>query len=343
MAKRFIEVLKGKRLTPPPWWLMRQAGRYLPEYRELRSRAKDFLDFCYRPELAVEATLQPIRRFGMDAAILFSDILVIPDALGQRVEFREGEGPILEPLASVRDFARLRPENLHRHLAPVYETLRRLTRKIPAEAALIGFAGAPWTVAVYMVEGQGGGARTKIRDWFHRRPADGEALLALLADATFEYLSRQIESGAESVQLFDSWAGGLDDDEFSRYVIAPTLRVVSRLKERHPGVPVVGFPREAGARYPEYVRATGVDAVSLDGAVLPSWAVREIDGCAALQGNLDNQVLVAGGVQLANEARRVLQGFRARPHVFNLGHGVLPETPPEHVALLAQIIRAWKD
>lgn len=343
MTKRFIEVLKGKRLTPPPWWLMRQAGRYLPEYRELRSRAKDFLDFCYRPEMTVEATLQPIRRFGMDAAILFSDILVVPDALGQRVEFREGEGPILEPLASGQDFARLKPENLHHRLAPVYEALRRLTREIPAEVALIGFAGAPWTVAVYMVEGQGGGGRKKIRDWFRHRPAEGEALLALLTDATFEYLSRQIESGAEAVQLFDSWAGGLDDDEFRRYVIAPTRSVVARFKERHPGVPVIGFPREAGARYPEYARVTGVDAIGLDGAVAPAWAVKEIDGCAALQGNLDNQVLVSGGARLANEARRVLEGFRARPHVFNLGHGVLPETPPEHVAELAQIIREWKD
>jgi uroporphyrinogen decarboxylase len=343
MAKRFIEVLKGKRLTPPPWWLMRQAGRYLPEYRELRNRAKDFLDFCYRPELAVEATLQPIRRFGMDAAILFSDILVIPDALGQQLEFREGEGPVLEPLASGRDFARLKPENLHRRLTPVYEALRRLTKEIPADVALIGFAGAPWTVAVYMVEGQGGSERKKIRDWFRRQPAEGETLLALLADATFEYLSRQIASGAEAVQLFDSWAGGLDDDEFRRYVIAPTKRIVARLKERHPGVPVIGFPREAGARYPEYALETGVDAVGLDGTIEPSWAVKEIEACAALQGNLDNRVLVAGGERLADEARRILEGFRARPHVFNLGHGVLPETPPAHVAELAQTIRAWKD
>ena len=343
MAKRFIEVLKGKRLTPPPWWLMRQAGRYLPEYRELRNRAKDFLDFCYRPELAVEATLQPIRRFGMDAAILFSDILVVPDALGQRLEFREGEGPVLEPLASGRDFARLKPENLHLRLAPVYEALRLLANKIPPEVALIGFAGAPWTVAVYMVEGQGGSERQKIRDWFRRLPAEGEALLALLADATLEHLSRQIESGAEAVQLFDSWAGSLDDDEFRRHVIAPTKRIVARLKARHPDVPVIGFPRGAGARYPEYARESGVDAIGLDGAVAPSWAVREIAGCAALQGNLDNQALVAGGARLADEARRVLEGFHARPHVFNLGHGVLPETPPAHVAELAQIIREWKD
>jgi uroporphyrinogen decarboxylase len=343
MAKRFIDVLKGQRLAPPPWWLMRQAGRYLPEYRELRGRAKDFLDFCYRPELAVEATLQPVRRFGMDAAILFSDILVVPDALGQRLEFRENEGPVLEPLASERDFARLKPENLHHRLAPVYEAVRRLARELPADVALIGFAGAPWTVAVYMVEGQGGSARGKIRDWFRQRPADGDALLALLADATFEHLSRQIDSGAEAVQLFDSWAGGLEEAEFRRYVIAPTRSVVARLKARHPGVPVIGFPREAGTRYPDYARETGVDAVGLDGAIEPAWAVKEIGACAALQGNLDNRVLVEGGTRLADEARRVLEGFRARPHVFNLGHGVLPETPPEHVAELARIVRAWRD
>ncbi|MCC7016277.1 MAG: uroporphyrinogen decarboxylase [Rhodospirillales bacterium] len=343
MIKRFIEVLKGRRLAPPPWWLMRQAGRYLPEYRELRNRAKDFLEFCYRPELAVEATLQPLRRFGMDAAILFSDILVIPDALGQKLEFRENEGPVLEPIASNQDFARLEPENIHRRLAPVYETLRRLAGEIPAGVALIGFAGAPWTVAVYMVEGQGGSERRKIRDWFRRRPADGETLLALLADTTIEYLSRQIESGAEAVQLFDSWAGGLEEAEFRRFVIAPTGRIVAALKKRHPGIPVIGFPRGAASRYPEYARDTGVDAVGLDGAVEPAWAVREIGARAALQGNLDNRVLVAGGARLAGEARRVLEGFRGRPHVFNLGHGVLPETPPEHVAELAQIIRAWKD
>ncbi|MEK7246691.1 MAG: uroporphyrinogen decarboxylase family protein, partial [Pseudomonadota bacterium] len=223
------------------------------------------------------------------------------------------------------------------------EALRLLADKIPAEVALIGFAGAPWTVAVYMVEGQGGSERKKIRDWFRRLPAEGETLLALLADATFEHLSRQIESGAEAVQLFDSWAGGLDDGEFRRFVIAPTRRIVAKLKERHPEVPVIGFPREAGARYPEYARETGVDAIGLDGAVVPSWAVREIAGLCALQGNLDNRILVAGGARMADEAGRVLEGFRDRPHIFNLGHGVLPETPPEHVAELAKIIRAWKD
>ena len=343
MVKRLIEVLNGKRVDPPPWWLMRQAGRYLPEYLELRNRAKNFLDFCYRPEFTVEATLQPIRRFGMDAAIVFSDILVIPDALGQKVEFREGEGPVLEPIDSAQDIARLKSENIHRHLEPVYETLRQLAVALPAEVALIGFAGAPWTVAVYMVEGRGGGGRDKIRDWFRRRPADGETLLALLADVTIEYLSRQIANGADVVQLFDSWAGGLDDDEFRRYVIAPTRVIVSGLKARHPKIPVIGFPREAGTRYPNYARATGADAVGLDGAVEPSWAVKEIDSHIALQGNLDNRTLVAGGAQLESEARRILEGFRARPHIFNLGHGILPETPPEHVARLAEIIRDWRD
>ncbi len=343
MTKRFLQTLRGERIGPPPWWLMRQAGRYLPEYRELRTRAKNFLDFCYRPELTVEATLQPIRRFGMDAAILFSDILVVPDALGQKVEFREGEGPALEPLVSAADIARLKPERLHEALAPVYETVRRLAKELPAETALIGFAGAPWTVAVYMVEGRGGTDCGKIRNWFHRAPADGETLLTLLADATADYLIRQIDCGAEAIQVFDSWAGVLDEDEFRRHVIVPTKRIVARLKARHPAVPIIGFPREAGALYADYARETGVDAVSLDSSVRPAEAVRTITGVRALQGNLDNRALVAGGPDLDAEVRRVLEGFRARPHVFNLGHGILPETPVAHVERLAALIRAWKD
>jgi uroporphyrinogen decarboxylase len=343
MVKRFVEVLKGKRHVPPPWWLMRQAGRYLPEYRELRSRARDFLDFCYRPELTVEATLQPVRRFGMDAAILFSDILVIPDALGQKLEFRENEGPVLEPIVSAGDIVRLKVDNIHRRLSPVYETLDRLAKELPPEVALIGFAGAPWTVAVYMVEGRGGGVRDRVRSWFRNRPEDGDALLGLLADRTFEYLSRQIEHGAEVVQLFDSWAGGLEESEFRRYVIEPTRRMVVRLKERHPHVPVIGFPREAGSRYASYGRETGVDAIGLDGAVEPAWAVANIPSPIALQGNLDNKVLVEGGARLESETLRVLDGFCGRAHVFNLGHGILPETPPEHVDRLAAIIRNWRD
>jgi len=343
MAKRFIEVLRGKRHDPPPWWLMRQAGRYLPEYRKLRNRARDFLDFCYRPELTVEATLQPIRRFGMDAAILFSDILVIPDALGQKLEFRENDGPVLEPVASAADIAKLRPENVHARLSPVYETLNRLTKELPPEIALVGFAGAPWTVAVYMVEGRGGGTRDRIRSWFRSRPEDGDALLELLADNTFEYLSRQIDHGAEAVQLFDSWAGGLEDAEFRRYVIKPTRRIVVRLKERHPQIPIIGFPREAGPRYAFYGRETGVDAIGLDGAVEPAWAVAHIPSPIALQGNLDNKILVEGGARLESETLRILDGFRSRAHIFNLGHGILPETPPEHVERLAAIIRKWRD
>ncbi|MEK7820260.1 MAG: uroporphyrinogen decarboxylase [Pseudomonadota bacterium] len=342
MDKRFLQVLRGERLSPPPWWLMRQAGRYLPEYRDLRTKAKNFLDFCYRPELTVEATLQPIRRFGMDAAILFSDILVVPDALGQKVEFREGEGPALDSLSSAADFARLKPERLHDALAPVYETVGRLASALPRETALIGFAGAPWTVAVYMVEGKGGTDCGKIRGWFRRSPEDGKSLLTLLADATADYLIRQIDCGAEAIQLFDSWAGVLDDDEFRRHVIDPTRRIVGRVKARHPDVPVIGFPREAGALYAEYARETGVDAVSLDSAVVPADAVATITAVRALQGNLDNRVLVAGGVALERETRLVLEGFRDRPHIFNLGHGILPETPVAHVERLAAIIRDWK-
>ncbi|MBM3566928.1 MAG: uroporphyrinogen decarboxylase, partial [Alphaproteobacteria bacterium] len=300
-----------------------------------------FLDFCYRSELAVEATMQPIRRFGMDAAILFSDILVVPDALGQKVEFRENEGPVLQALKSAADFSRLKPENLHGKLTPVYETLRALSSKLPAETALIGFSGAPWTVAVYMVEGRGGTDCGKIRRWFKAAPADAETLLTILADATADYLIRQVENGAEALQIFDSWAGVLDAGEFRRYVIEPTKRIMARLRQHCPDVPVIGFPRQAGALYAEYARTTGVDGLSLDSSVSAADAVG-IGGVRALQGNLDNQILVAGGRALDDAVRRVLEEFADRPHIFNLGHGILPETPVAHVERLAAILRDWK-
>lgn len=336
--KSFLRALAGESVTPSPMWLMRQAGRYLPEYRDLRTRSSGFLDFCYSPDLAVEATLQPIRRFGFDASILFSDILVVPDALGQDVAFREGEGPVLAPLDSAADISRLERGGLIEHLAPVYEIVERLRRELPDPVALIGFAGAPWTLATYMVEGRGGSDFGKVRRW-----ADtGESfatLIDLLVDAITDHLTAQIRHGAEAVQLFDSWAGVLSESQFRRWVIEPTKEIVHRLGEACPGVPVIGFPRGAGVLYADYVRDTGVAAVSLDSGVPLSWAAEILQPICTVQGNLDNLALIAGGDLMASEVRRILDALSAGPFVFNLGHGVLPDTPAQHVADLVTLVR----
>ena len=318
---------------------MRQAGRYLPEYRAIRAKTQDFLEMVYTPDIAVEVTLQPLRRYGMDAAILFSDILVIPDALGQKVAFVHGEGPVLEPLHNAADLDRLQAGDLHERLAPVYETVRRLTGSLDDKTALIGFAGAPWTVAVYMVEGRGGTDHAAIRRWAYRDPAGFGRLINILVEATAAYLSRQIEAGAEVVQLFDTWAGVLSEDQFQRWCIAPTNAIVERLRQNHPNVPVIGFPRGAGALYADYVRQTGVNAVGLDNGVPLQWAADTLQPMAAVQGNLDNQLLVVGGMALDTEIDRILNIFRQGPHIFNLGHGIVPDTSPEHVARLVERVR----
>ncbi len=336
--KRFLEALRGQTVTPPPFWFMRQAGRYLPEYRELRTQAASFLDFCYTPDLAVEATLQPLRRFAPDAAILFSDILVIPDALGQSVTFREGVGPVLEPIREARDLDAFDPARVTDHLAPVFETVRRLSREIPSETALIGFAGAPWTVATYMIEGRGGTEFANALAWDAADRAGFRRLTDLLVEATSAYLIEQIRCGAEAIQLFDTWAGILDADRFRRLSVEPTRAIVRRIKEAFPEVPVLGFPRGAGALYPDYVRQTGVDGVSLDSGVDTAWAASELRGLCTVQGNLDPQVLVAGGEEMRTQARRILADLANGPFVFNLGHGIVPETPPEHVEELAKLI-----
>lgn len=337
--KPLLRALSGETVSPIPWWLMRQAGRFLPEYRELRSKAPGFLDFCFNPELACEATLQPLRRFGMSAAILFSDILVIPHALGQKVTFVEGEGPVLAPLDNALSLQGLEISMLGERLSPILETVRRVAKALPDDTALIGFAGAPWTVAVYMVEERGGTDCSKIKKLFLERPADGAALIGLLVQATASYLIDQVKNGVEAIQIFDSWAGILSEEEFRRWVIAPTRQLVSLLRGECPGVPIIGFPRGAGAMYPEYVKATGVDAVGIDSLVPVGWAARELQPFATVQGNLDNQVLRVGGRPLENEARRIMHGLAEGPFVFNLGHGVLPDTPPEHVVALAGILR----
>ena len=337
-----LRVLNGETLTPPPFWLMRQAGRYLPEYRTLREKARDFLEFCYTPALAVEATLQPLRRFDMDAAILFSDILVVPHALGQSVSFQEGKGPVLEAVRDLDGLRRLNSGRLQEVLNPVYEAVAALKRALPDKTALIGFAGAPWTLATYMVEGRGGTDHGHTKSWAYQDPEGFGELIGLLTAAVSTHLSRQIESGAEVVQLFDSWAGVLAETQFRRWVIEPTAEIVRHLKDKHPKTRVIGFPRGAGALYREYAEATDVDAIAIDGTVPAAWAADALQRGRAVQGNLDNLALVNGGETLANETHRILGALGGGPFIFNLGHGVLPGTPPENVARLASLIREWK-
>jgi uroporphyrinogen decarboxylase len=337
--KPLLRVLAGETPDRPPWWLMRQAGRYLPEYRELRRKAPSFLEFCLDPDLATEATLQPIRRFAMDGAILFADILIVPHGLGARVAFREGEGPVLRPVRSAEDLKSLSLLRFGERLAPVYETVRRVRRALPPGVALIGFAGAPWTVATYMVEGGSSREFARVKGWAYAMPDSFGRLVETLVGATIEYLSAQVEAGAEALQLFDSWAGVLPEPEFGRWVIEPTRRIVAELKKRHPHVPVIGFPRGAGLLYPGYVTGTRVDAVGLD-TIVPMEAARELQSQAAVQGNLDPLMLVAGGNAMAEAVERIRQALGDGPFVFNLGHGVVPETPPDHVAQLAELLRA---
>jgi uroporphyrinogen decarboxylase len=340
-TKRLLRALAGETVTPPPFWFMRQAGRYLPEYRAVREQAGDFLSLCYTPEYAVEVTLQPLRRYAMDAAILFADILLIPDALGQSVAYREGEGPVLEPVASEADLGRLDSGRLHDHLAPVYETVSILAEKLPADATLIGFAGAPWTVATYMVEGRGSRDYAAVKGWAYAAPESFQKLIDLLIEATAAYLIEQIRAGAEAVQIFDTWAGVLAEPAFQRWCMAPVKRIVKLVREAEPGVPIIAFPRGAGPLYTDYVAATEVDGVSIDSVLPTGWAARELQGRCTVQGNLDPLALVSGGDAMREETARILDVLGHGPFIFNLGHGIVPQTPPEHVAELADLIRGW--
>ena len=340
-GKRLLRALRGEALERPPIWLMRQAGRYLPEYRSLRAKAGGFLDLCYRPELAVEATLQPIRRYGFDAAILFSDILVVPHALGQALEYREGEGPVLEPVRDAEAIGRLQRDGLTARLEPVYRTVAELAAALPRETALIGFAGAPWTVATYMVEGRGG-SHDEVKRWAFARPDEFQVLIDLLVEATVEHLSAQLRAGAEAAQLFDTWAGVLPESAFRRWCLEPVRKIAARLKAEFPDAPLIGFPRGAGALLADYAREAGMDAIGLDSAVPIAWARDEVQAVRAVQGNLDPLMLVAGGEAMAAEARRILATLGRGPFVFNLGHGVVPQTPPEHVAALVKIVQNWR-
>jgi uroporphyrinogen decarboxylase len=333
-----IRVLNGERVDPPPVWIMRQAGRYLPEYRALRTKAKDFLTFCYTPELAVEAVLQPLRRFDLDAAILFSDILVVPDALGHKVWFVEGEGPRLDPLYKQEHWALGGADKLVERLAPVYETVERLRAALPANIPLIGFAGGPWTVSTYMIQGEGGD-KDLARLTAYRRPADVDALLALLVEATAQHLKAQVDSGADCLQIFESWSEGLPEPLFERMIIAPTKALMQRLRALGVTVPVIGFPRGAGALLGRYARETGVTALGVDTQTPAAFARAEAPEGMPLQGALDPQLLICGGAALEAGARQVIERFRPSPHIFNLGHGITPQTPPENLAALIDIIK----
>ena len=320
---------------------MRQAGRYLPEYMEIRKKAENFLDFCYTPDLAIEATLQPIRRYAMDAAILFSDILVLPDALGCDVAFKEGRGPVLKSIDCTDDIDKLSDDNFLENLSPVFETLRGVKAALPKDVSMIGFAGAPWTVAIYMVEGHGGTDGGRARRWAYEDEKGFARLIDLLTAATATYLIEQIKNGAEAVQLFDSWAGLLPESQFHRWVITPTKTIVNKIRETYPEVPIIGFPRAAGALFEPFVEETGVDGISIDSGVPLDWAASTLQSRCTVQGNLDNQVLAVGGRAMEDAAKRILGRLAGGPFIFNLGHGILPYTPPENVARLAAIIKDW--
>ena len=341
MTKTILRALAGETLPVPPIWMMRQAGRYLPEYRATRAKAGDFLSLCYNPELAAEVTLQPLRRYGFDAAILFADILLVPQALGADLWFVTGEGPRLSTITGAEGVAALKPADaIHDRLAPIYETVRILSRELPADTTLIGFAGAPWTVATYMIAGRGTPDQGPAHALKHGDRATFEALLDRITAATIEYLSAQIEAGAEVVKLFDSWAGSLKGADFDCYALAPAKRIITELKARHPNVPIIAFPREAGPRYEGFAKATGADCVALDNSADPTWAAAhvQVDGC--VQGNLASRHMVTGGQDLVDETRAIVKAFSGGPHIFNLGHGITPDADPENVALMVETVRS---
>ena len=334
--KPLLATLKGNRQERPPVWLMRQAGRYLLEYRELRAQKGGFLELVNDSAVAAEVTLQPIRRFGFDGAILFSDILVIPHALGQDLWFEEGEGPRLAP--RLVDHALEGLQEAPERLAPVYETVRRVSAALDPATTFLGFAGSPWTVATYMVAGQGSREQAEARRYAYRDPQAFQAIIDAIIRLTVDYLSGQIEAGVEAVQLFDSWAGSLSPAQFEQWVIAPNAAIVAQLKARHPRIPIIGFPKGAGGKLPAYARETGVDALALDETVDPVWANANLVSTLPVQGNLDPLALIAGGEALATAIDRILKAFPDRPHVFNLGHGILPDTAIANVeALLKQV------
>ena len=339
--KPLLSVLRGQRRDPPPMWMMRQAGRYLPEYRQLRQEKGSFLDLVYDAESAATVTLQPLERFPrLDAAILFSDILIVPFAIGQNLTFVTGEGPRLTPPLAVADLDDLTPYLAR--LEPVYETVRKVKAALDPSKTLIGFAGSPWTVATYMVAGQGSRDQSEARRLAYADPKRFGAVIGRIEKVTLDYLSGQVEAGAEALQLFDSWAGSLSPAQFEQWVIAPTARLVAALKQRHPDVPIIGFPKGAGGKLAAYARETEVDAIGLDETVDPAWAAAELPEDLPVQGNLDPLALIAGDDVLKRSTRRILDAFADRPHIFNLGHGILPDTPVAHVEQLISQVKGAK-
>lgn len=335
--KPLLRVLNGEKPGKPPIWLMRQAGRYLPEYRALRADKGGFLELVYDADAAAEVTLQPIRRFGFDGAILFSDILIVPHALGQDLRFEAGEGPRLSP--PLVDAAYTALQAVPERLEPIYRTVDKVKRALPGTTTFLGFAGSPWTVATYMVAGQGSREQAEARRYAYRDPVAFAAIVDAVAAMTVDYLSGQVAAGVEAVQLFDSWAGSLSPAQFEQWVIAPNARIVAAFKERHPDVPVIGFPKGAGGKLPAYARETGVDAIGLDETVDPDWAASVLPETLPVQGNLDPLALIAGGEALESAVTRIISAFEDRPHIFNLGHGILQDTPIAHVEQLLRLVR----
>ncbi len=339
-TKKILRALAGETLQTPPIWMMRQAGRYLPEYRATRAEAGDFLSLCYNSDLAAEVTLQPIRRYGFDAAILFADILLLPQALGADLWFETGEGPRLSTITREEEFTTLKGiDDIHDTLAPIYETVRILSRELPKETTLIGFAGAPWTVATYMIAGRG----TPDQGPAHALKAENRALFEKIIDrltrSTVEYLAQQIEAGAEVVKLFDSWAGSLEGQDFHDFALTPAKQIIAALKARYPDVPIIAFPREAGNNYIGFAKATGADCVAVDNSVSPEWVAEHVQIHGCVQGNLKSSHMVSGGQALIDETRHVVAALSKGPHIFNLGHGITPNADPENVQIMIDTVR----
>lgn len=338
--KKLLRALAGEAMDIPPVWLMRQAGRYLPEYRATRAQAGDFLSLCYNPELAAEVTLQPIRRYGFDASILFADILLIPEALGADLWFVTGEGPRLSTITDASGMGRMKTkDDIHDHLNPIYETVKILAAELPKETTLIGFAGAPWTVATYMIAGRGTPDQAPAHKLREGDPETFDALMDLITDATIEYLDMQVKAGAEVIKLFDSWAGSLKGDAFDKYALAPAKKIIAELKTRHPDLPVIAFPREAGDKYIGFAKEVGADCLAIDTSVDATWAAQNLQADGCVQGNLDPKLMVTGGEALQSETKRICEALKGGAHIFNLGHGITPDADPENVHRMLEAIR----
>ncbi|MEL6693591.1 MAG: uroporphyrinogen decarboxylase [Pseudomonadota bacterium] len=339
VSSRFLKVLSGTPSSPVPIWMMRQAGRHLPEYLELRSRAKDFLDFCYSPSMAAEATLQPIRRYDMDAAILFADILLILDAMGLDVRFEKGVGPIVETVKTEADLNRAPVEMAVQRLSPVYETVDRVRSQLETDKALIGFCGAPWTVALYAIEGRGGTDKSSARGWAYSKQDLLKALLDRLVEISAHYLAAQVKAGADALMIFESWAEGLPSDLFQTLVVEPNAALIKRLRDMGVTVPIIGFPRGAATMIGSYTDQVPVNGIGLDTAISPAHVLKSVPDSIAVQGHLDPVLLIEGGVAMERRVREILEAYQGRPHIFNLGHGVRPDTPIAHVERVVEIVR----